>query len=233
MIKKKKITIALVAARKGSKGLKNKNLIKIKNVSIVNLAIKIGLKIKSIDYIALSSDSLKILRQSRDNKKIIKIKRSSNLAKDSTPMLPVMENAIRLIEKKTKKKISFLIILDPTSPLRKKEDINKAITIFKKKKLDLLVSVNEAEHNPYFSILEKDRKHYSLSKGKNLNVGSRQKAKKVFNINTLVWIYSRKAIMQLKKRIPFKTDIIIMPVKRSIEINTNDDWIKLKKYLNK
>ena len=129
------------------------------------------------------------------------------------------------------------ILANPTAiisaPWPQKKDINNAIEFFKKKKLDLLVSVNEAEHNPYFSILEKENKYYALSKGKNLNVGSRQKAKKVFNINTIVWIYSRKAIKQIKKRIPFKTDIIIIPTERSLEINTKADWIKLKKYLNK
>ena len=226
--------IALIPARKGSKGVKNKNLLKINDISIVNHAIKIGLSIKSIEHTILSSDSSKILNQAKfNNQKVIKIKRSQNISKDSTPILPVMEDAIKFIEKKTNKKVSFLVILDPTSPLREKKDIIKAIKIFKKKKLDLLVSVNEAEHNPYFSILEKDKKYYSLSKGKNSNIGSRQKAKQVFNINTIVWIYSKKAIMQIKKRIPFKTNIIIMPNKRSQEINTKADWTKVQEYFNK
>ena len=67
---------------------------------------------------------------------------------------------------------------------RLKNDVTEAIKILKKS-LDLLVSTHEAEHNPYFSILEKQGRH-SLSKGINLNIGSRQGAKKVYNINTVV-----------------------------------------------
>ena len=234
-LKKKIITLALVAARAGSKGFKNKNLIKLNNNSIVKLAVNIGLDLKEINHVALSSDSQKILSLSKEHEKLIKIKRPISLAKDKTPMLPVMQNTIKYVENILKKKISFLIILDPTSPLRIKKDIKDSIKFFKRKKLDLLVSANNAEHNPYFSILEKRKNsnYYSLSKGNNLNIGSRQKAKKVFNINTIVWIYSRRAIMNLKKRIPLKTDIFLTPSFRSLEINTKEDWIKIKDYINK
>ena len=71
---KKKIILALVAARAGSKGLKNKNLIKIKNHSIVKLAVNIGLDLKEINHVALTSDSQKILNLSKENQKLTKIK---------------------------------------------------------------------------------------------------------------------------------------------------------------
>ena len=60
-MKNKKIILALVAARKNSKEIKNKNLLKIGKESIVNIASSVGLKIKDIDYTILSSDSPKIL----------------------------------------------------------------------------------------------------------------------------------------------------------------------------
>lgn len=230
-LKKKEVSIGLIAARRGSKGIKNKNLLKIKKISIVNHAIKLGLKIDKLNYLVLSSDSSKILNQTKPNEKIFKINRHPSLARDLTPMLPVMEDTINFVEKKIKKKVSYLVVLDPTSPFRLKKDIIKAIKIFKKKKLDLLVSVHEAEHNPYFSILEKYENYYSLSKGNKLNIGSRQKAKKTFNVNTVVWIYSRKAIIKIKKRIPFKTDILIVPENRAFELNTKEDLKKIKKRL--
>ena len=98
-MKKEKITLALIAARAGSKGFKNKNLIKLKNKSIVKLAVNIGLGLTEINHVVLSSDSQKILNLSKENKKLIKIKRSKNLAKDKTPMLPVMQNSIEYVEK--------------------------------------------------------------------------------------------------------------------------------------
>ena len=116
-------------------------------------------------------------------------------------MLPVIQDAIRYFEDYTKKKyhVENLIILDPTSPLRKISDINKSIKEFEKKKSDLLVSVHHAQHNPYFSVLEKKKNFYCLSKNSHKNPGSRQEVPKVYEINTIVWIYTRKAIFQIKK----------------------------------
>ncbi len=232
-ISRNEIIAALVAARKNSKGIKNKNLITIKKKTIFNIALDLAYKNKTIDVAILSSDSKKILNKAKKNKKLFLINRSSNLSLDNTPMLPVMQNAVNLLEKKLKKKIKFMIILDPTSPFRSKKNIEEGIKRFKNKKLDLLVSVNKADHNPYFSILEKYGKFYNLSKGINLNLGSRQVAKQVYNVNTVIWIYSRKAIMLIKKRIPKKTDIFLTSNKRSLELNSLNDFKKLKNQLKK
>ena len=138
-------------------------------------------------------------------------------------MLPVMKNAITFFEKIKKKKISKLVIFDPTSPLRSINDIRSAIKIFDKKKPDLLLSVHEAQHNPYFSMVEKRKKYFKLCKNPEKNPGSRQKVPQVYEINTIVWIYSRRAIFLENRRIPKKTLIFKTPITRSIDIDTNDD----------
>ena len=79
---KKEINLALIAARQGSKGVKNKNLLNIKNKSITRIAVEIAVKLKNIDNVILSSDSQKILNTVPNNKKLIKLK-EKNLAKDS------------------------------------------------------------------------------------------------------------------------------------------------------
>ena len=131
----KKINLALVAARKDSKGVKNKNLLKIRNKTIAQLAVNIGLKIKKIDKIILSSDSQKILNSVPSNKRLLKLKRRKKLAKDNTPMLPVIQDAIEYYENSSIKGdiVENLIILDPTSPLRKISDIQKSINLFEKR----------------------------------------------------------------------------------------------------
>ena len=117
----KKISIAIVAARAGSKRIKNKSFIKFNNERIVNLAINIGLTLKKIDYVVLTSDSKKILGLAKDNNKLIKLLRSESISKDNSPMLPVIKDAIVKVEKITKKKTEKIIILDPTSVLRRKK----------------------------------------------------------------------------------------------------------------
>ena len=82
-------------------------------------------------------------------------------------------------------------------------------------------------------MLEKKGKYFKLLKNKNKNPGSRQEVPRVYEINTLVWIYSRNAIIKEKKRIPKKTVIFMTPYSRSIDINTQDDVEKIKFYLKK
>ena len=103
--KDKTITLGLVAARKGSVGIKGKNLIKIRNKEITKIALNMAIKCSAIDSVILSTDSNKILNLIKKNKKLTKLKRNKNLAKNNTPMLPVMKNAIIFFEKIKKKKI--------------------------------------------------------------------------------------------------------------------------------
>ena len=229
----KKITLGHVAARKGSTGVKNKNLIKINKEEITKTATNLAINCSLIDNVILSTDSSKILNLITKNKKLIKLKRSKILAKNNTPMLPVIKNAIIYFEKKTKKKVSKLVIFDPTSPLRKMKDIKTAIKKFNKHKPDLLLSANESEHNPYFSMIEKKGKYFTLSKKSKYSPGARQHAPKTYNVNTIVWIYSRKAIFTENKRIPKKTLIYETPTNRSIDIDTKDDINRIYFYLNK
>ena len=225
------VDIALVAARLGSKGIKRKNFIKFKKNYIVDNAVKIGISIKSIYKTILSSDSLDILNLTKNNKKVFKILRSKHISRDITPMLPVMKDTIIKFENFYNIKVKNLILLDPTSIYRKKKNITDAIKIFNKKKPDLLISVFPSHHDPYFSILERKGKYYSMCKSSNKIIGSRQKSKPVYNISTVVWIYSRKSIMKEKTRIPKKTLIFQLTEDESLELNTIDDINKVKKFI--
>ena len=148
--------------------------------------------------------------------------------------MPVIQNALKLFENKFKIKIDKLVLFDPTAPLRNKNDINNSIKLFDEKKPDLLISAHDASHNPYFSMLEKKKENFfRLSKKLGSPPGSRQLAPKVFEINTLVWIYSRKAITEIKQRIPKKTIIFKTNIERSIDIDNNSDINRIKYYLKK
>ena len=84
MIGKKKI-LGLVLARKNSKGLKNKNIKKIKGKEIFFWPLNSLKKSKYIDIYTISTDSKTILRRSIKNKIPIYFERPSSLAKDNTP----------------------------------------------------------------------------------------------------------------------------------------------------
>ena len=103
-----------------------------------------------------------------------------------------------------------------------------------KKKPDLLLSVHESGHNPLLQYARKKKVNIlNFLKNPNDNPGSRQQVPKVYDVNTIVWIYSREAIFSEKRRIPKKTLIFKTPINRSIDIDTKNDINKINFYLKK
>ena len=130
--------LCTICARKGSKGLKNKNLLKInKNYNLIDYTLNQALKVKEINSIVVSSD-ISNLKKNK-NKKIFYLNRSKNLSGDKIGKLNVIRNATIISEKFFKLKYDYVIDLDVTSPLRKISDIKKAIELFKKRNLIILL----------------------------------------------------------------------------------------------
>jgi len=134
---KKKI-IAIIIARKGSKSIKNKNLLKINNKPLIGWTIDHCKKSKLISQVWLSSDSQSILNYGI-KKKINIIKRPIQFATDKASSESAWIHAVKYLEEK---KIKFDAIVAPqaTSPIRGKSDFDDAIKVFFSKKYDSLFS---------------------------------------------------------------------------------------------
>ena len=142
--------ISFIFARGGSLGLKNKNLLKFKNTSLLGNAILQSRKSRYISRTFVSSDSKIILEKSKKlGSKIIK--RSKNLSLKNTPASKVILDAIKTIKKKILK--DFIIIyLQPTSPFRNHRHINKAIRYLKRSKSKSIISVTRNIKTIYKSV---------------------------------------------------------------------------------
>ena len=150
MAKKKKI-LCTICARKGSKGIKNKNLQKINSIPLVSHTIFQAQKSKLFDAIVVSSDSDKILKISKNKKVDFLIKRSRALSGDDISKVDVIKNVLKKTENFTKTHFDIIIDLDVTSPLRQVSDIKKALNKFKNSRCENLVTASKARKNPYFN----------------------------------------------------------------------------------
>ena len=153
MNKKKTKIIALIPAKKNSKELKNKNLKKLNDLSLVELTILNAKKSKLIDKIYLSSDSDKILK-SGTKLNINAIKRKKNLSTYSTSANLVILDFIKNKIENTNQDY-IIIYLQPTSPFRNNTHIDLALKHFIKKRLRFVVSVTENK-NFFKSLYKKD-----------------------------------------------------------------------------
>ena len=150
--------LCTICARSGSKGLKNKNFLKINGISLLERCIKQSLKIKKINNIVISSDSSKFKKIF--NNRIYYLKRPKKLSSDVSGKVEVIRHALTKSEIYFNKKFDTVIDLDVTAPLRNKKDINKCISLFQRSKSQNLITICKARKNPYFNMIEYKNKKY-------------------------------------------------------------------------
>ena len=224
--------LCVICARKGSKGIKGKNMIDINGKKLIDLTIDHAKNANTFDNIVISTDSKLIQKHAIKNNISCWFLRPKSLSGDSAPKLDVIRHTLLEAENKLNKKFDFICDLDVTSPLRKIEDIIKAYKIFIKKNYDILFSVTEANKNPYFNIVEKNKGKVNLVKRLNRNIFSRQKAPKVYEMNASMYFWKRKSLLLRKTLFGNNVGIYEMPRDRSIDIDDHLD-LKMVKYLLK
>ena len=222
--------ICIIPARKNSKGLKNKNFLKIKNKHLIDYTVDVAKKSKKIKEIYISTDDENIIRHYKNDKKIIiPFKRPSNLSGDRIKSIDVYMHLIKFLEKENKFVNEFCVML-PTCPIRKTEQIDKAINIFKKKKLDYLISVEKTL--PIEWCHKIDKKGF-FKKLRNIKPGiqNRQNTSQLYAPNGSIYIFNTKSFKKNKNFMNKKTFCFKMDKLNSMDIDDNIDLKIIKKLI--
>lgn len=134
--------VGIIPARGGSKGIPKKNIKLLNGKPLIAYTIEAALA-SNLDRVIVSTDCEEIASVSKQYGAEVMM-RSSRLAEDKTPTLPVLQDVVSRLDEK----YDAVMTLQPTSPLRTVEDINKSIEIFSTdNEADSLVSVVEVPHN--------------------------------------------------------------------------------------
>ncbi len=225
-MKKKKI-YSIILARGGSKGIKNKNLVKVNNKPLIFWTISQSLKSNKIDEVWVSSDSKKILSISEKlGAKIIK--RPEKFSNDAASSESAWLHAIQTINNIN---IENDIIVAPqvTSPFRRKNDFDKALNQFLKKKLDSLFSGFFFEtHFSWKFKNERVRPRYNLNKRPR-----RQKLYKNIVENGSFYIFKVKNFLKKKNRLFGKIGCYLMDKEHSFQIDEKKDLKLFENLANK
>tara|TARA_B100000575_G_C23127828_1_gene653702 strand:- start:844 stop:1569 length:726 start_codon:yes stop_codon:yes gene_type:complete len=193
-IKKNNNTICVICAKKNSRGLKNKNILKINNKELIIHTLDQAIQSKAFNRIVINTDSgyiIKILKKKYLNIEIIN--RPIFLRGEYLSKLEIIKYSVDKISSKYNEFYEFIVDLDVTSPLRNKRDILNSLNLIKKQKAINLVSVSEAKKNPYFNMVEKiENGQVKLVKKPKKTIQARQKAPKVFDMNASISIFNNK-----------------------------------------
>lgn len=224
--------LAIIPARCGSKGLKNKNILELNQKPLMAYSIEAALNSKQFDEVMVSTDSeeyAEIAKRYGANVPFIRSKENSN---DMAGSWAVAKEVIR---KYLEKGIEFdsFCLLQPTSPLRSEEDIVAAYKLYNELKADAVTSVCEVDHPPIWNMTLDD----SLSMKefrKKLVAAPRQAFEKYYRLNGAIYIrkieYLEGDLVEFKEE---KEYAYCMPRKRSVDIDTIDDFELAEFYINK
>lgn len=229
-IKKKFKVIGFIPAKKNSTGLKNKNLKKINNLSLVELAITSSIKSKKVDQTFLSSDSEIILNIGKKYN-IQTIKRKKSLCKKTTNANEIIKDFINFYTNTYKDYKNVIVIyLQPTSPFRNFNHIDLSIKKFIKSKKKILVSFLEIKN--FFKAFEiKEKKITPFFNSKYINE-NRQNFPKILLPNGALYIFYLKDFLKNKKLTYNSCAYYQMNKIDSLDIDDELDF-KIAKFLSK
>lgn len=209
--------------RKGSKGVKNKNLKKINDKPLLSYTIEQAFNSKLFDKVVISTDSKKIATLSKKYGAECWFLRPKKLSTDKVPKIIVIRHLLKQAEIKFNKKFEIIFDLDVTSPLRSIRDIKNAYKKFIKTKASLLFSVNRSRKNPYFNMIEKKGNSYSAVINDRLFT-YRQNTPKVYDMNASIYIWKRNTLINENSLFIKNNAIYEMPEERSFDIDSIFDF---------
>ena len=147
-ILEKKIIVAIIPARGGSKGLPGKNILNFSGKPLIAWTIEAALKCKRIDRVVVSTDDEEIARISGEYGAEVPFMRPSVISQDDSSSVDVVLHALDHVQAST------FVLLQPTSPLRTAEHIDNAIQRMEELIAPACVSVCMATENPYWMFIE-------------------------------------------------------------------------------
>ena len=230
---KRKTILGLIPARGGSKGLPRKNIKSLLGKPLIAWTIEQALASKYLDRVVVSTNDKEIAEISKKYGAEIPFMRPKELAEDNAKGIDVVLHVIDWLKKNDRRKqYDLIMLLQPTSPLRKSEDIDKAIELLFLKEAKAIISVCEVDHHPLWAnTLPKDgcMKDFIRKEIKNKN---RQELPLLYRLNGAIYLAYCDYIKQCKSFIGKETFAYKMLRERSIDIDDEIDF-KLAQILMK
>ena len=231
MIEGKKI-LAVILARGGSKRLPRKNILNFLDKPLIAWTIQAALDSKYIDRVIVSTDDKEIASISKRYGADVPFMRTSKLATDESTSIDVVLHLISQLTKNSEM-YDYVILLQPTSPLRTVKNIDNSIELLQNNKYEAVISVCKTEHSPQWcNTLPIDGDLSNFLDRSILNKRS-QELEQYYRLNGAIYLCNIDRLRQ-EKTFFFRTKCkaYIMSRKSSVDIDTVDDLIIANCYMS-
>ena len=219
MYQNKKI-LAVIPARGGSKRLPRKNILELAGKPLIEWTISAAKESQHIDKVVVTSDDKDILALSEKNN-INTIVRPASLASDKASTVDVVLHSIENMNDE----YDYIVLLQPTSPLRAAQHIDAAIVEMFEKNAESVVSVTKTEHSPLWSnVLPEDRPMNNFF-GSDIEGVRSQDLVPYYRLNGAIYIVNTNKFIDAKRFVSNMSFAYIMPAENSVDIDTRFDFI--------
>lgn len=225
----KKHIIAIIPARGGSRRIKSKNIAPLAGKPMIAHTIEHALHSKLVDRVIVSTEDKEIAKVSKKYGAEVFV-RPVNLANDGATSESAILNVFEEIKKRDEKKPDLIVFLQCTSPVRSKDDIDKAIKTLIDKKVDSLFS---ATRN--FGLIWSKGKNGIRSLNYDFKTRKReQEMDKQYRENGSIYVFKPSILLAHNNRLGGKIDIYEMNVWKSFQVDEPKDlqlveWIMKNK----
>ncbi len=214
-------TIAIIPARKNSKGVPGKNKRLLNGIPLVNHSIIFAQNNQHIEKVVLNTDDLEIINLSSLTFKDIEIyQRDDDLSKDDTPMVEVLLDYISNANPQPE----FVILLQPTSPIRSHKDLDKMFELIKANpNIDCVLSIQKVpQHYSPQLMLHKNEKKLMPILGEEVP-SRRQDVSPSYIRDGQIYIFRTTSLIS-KKVIITKNTYGLVSSKIGVNIDSEEDW---------
>lgn len=215
-------TLVIIPARGGSKGIPYKNIKELGGKPLICYSIDVARQLTTDENICITTDDDAIMKVVEDYGLKVPFKRPDYLATDTCGSNEVIQHAYQFYLNQGKQ-YDVILLLQPTSPFRRVEDVKGAIDLYDDN-LDMVVTVKETVANPYYNCYEEDENGYLVvSKGDGKLV-RRQDAPPAYEWNGAVYVINPKRLMEVGLSGLTKVKKYVMDDIHSIDLDTMFDW---------
>lgn len=213
--------VAFIFARGGSKGLPRKNLRLLAGKPLIVHAVETGQALSRVSKVIVSTDDAEIAAVAERAGALVPFMRPLELASDSAPEWLAWQHAIRAT-RALGDAVDIFVSLPPTSPLRTPADVDCAIDLKLRSESDIVITVREAERNPYFNMVRAGADG-SLSLAIEGQYHRRQDAPPIYDITTVAYVANADFILSASRIFDGKVRAVEVPRERAIDIDTEYD----------
>ncbi len=226
---KNKTFLAIIPARGGSKGLPKKNIKELCGKPLIAWSIEAGLKSKYLDEVMVTTDSQEIADISNQYGANVPFLRPDELASDTATSFDAIKHTLDYYNNEQNKEFDYIVLLEPTSPLREPSDIDRAIEILFDSGADSIVGICKTEdQNPSF-LVTKDMENFICGyENKEMKVLRRQDIKDVYFFEGTIYISKTNILLSKKTFYHENTIGYEVPKYKSLEIDDIDDFVMVE-----